>query len=318
MDFAFRTLICIFLLSPTVVPAAGDLAARADAAVARREVFVEGRDGLRFLPAELRFAAALASPELSAKVAPAFDAISDFAAQLRAVGIKLIVVPVPPKALLHGESLGQSADEQEAMRSGWEKIMMELGARGVTVLDLSPSFADSADEPFCLRDTHWSGQGIALATTGLLPLLESAGLETDPHSGASGEWTAQTITGDLGGDTEEIRLQFRNIGSNPEETKLHPLLLVGDSHLLVFHNGGDLHASGAGFPDQLAASLGAMPDVIGVRGSGATSSRVALARRARADEAYLSGKKVVVWCFAGREFTEADSWKKVPIQRKTP
>lgn len=318
MDFTLRTLICLLFLSPVVVRAADDLVARAEEAVARREMFVAGNDGWRFLPAELRFASALASPDLRSKVAPAIDAISDFAAQLRAAGIKLIVVPVPPKALLHGGSLGLATAGQEAMRTGWEKVIMELGSREVTVVDLAPRFAGSKDNPFCLRDTHWSGWGIALATAELLPLLEHAGLEIDRPSGAPGNWTAQTITGDLGGDPEEIRLQFRNIKADSASAKLHPLLLVGDSHLLVFHSGGDLHAAGAGLPDQLAAATGAMPDVIGVRGSGATSSRLALARRTRTDAGYLSGKKVVVWCFAGREFTEADSWKKIPILRKTP
>ncbi len=318
MDLAVRILTLLVFVPGAVLHAGEDLVLRADAAVAHRQTFVAGEGGWRFLPAELRFAAALASPEIGTRVAPAVVAISDFAAQLRALGIKLIVVPVPPKALLQGASLGLSAADQEAMRSGWEKIMAELGSREVTVVDLAAGFAGLADNPFCLRDTHWSGDGIALAVAGILPLLEHAGLEVGHPAGAPGDWTEKTITGDLGGDSEQVRLQFRNFDSNPAETKKHPLLLVGDSHLLVFHSGGDMHAAGAGLPDQLAAAVGAMPDVIGVRGSGATSSRVALARRARADTAYLSWKRVVVWCFAGREFTEADSWKMIPIQRKTP
>ncbi|MBE2179507.1 MAG: hypothetical protein IAE97_03465 [Chthoniobacterales bacterium] len=319
MDLTVRILTLLLLVPVAVLHAGEELVVRADAAMAHREAFVAGEGGWRFLPAELRFAAALASPEIGTKVAPAVVAISDFAAQLRALGIKLIVVPVPPKALLQGASLGLSPHEQEAMRSGWEKIMVELGSHEVTVVDLAPGFASLADNPYCLRDTHWSGDGVSLAVAKILPLLEHAGLEVGHPAGAPpGDWTEKTITGDLGGEPEQVRLQFRNFDSNPAETKEHPLLLVGDSHLLVFHSGGDMHAAGAGLPDQLAAALGAMPDVIGVRGSGATSSRVALARRARSDTAYLSGKKVVVWCFAGREFTEADSWKMIPIQRKTP
>jgi alginate O-acetyltransferase complex protein AlgJ len=92
-------------------------------------------------------------------------------------------------------------------------------------------------------------------------------------------------------------------------------VLLGDSHVLVFHSGGDLHTAGAGLPDRLGAALGSSPDVLGVRGSGATSSRIALARRARADDAYLDAKQAVVWCFAGREFTESDGWKKVPLRK---
>ncbi len=35
-----------------------------------------------------------------------------------------------------------------------------------------------------------------------------------------------------------------------------PVLLLGDSHALVFHAGEDLHGSGAGLADHLALSLG--------------------------------------------------------------
>ena len=92
------------------------------------------------------------------------------------------------------------------------------------------------------------------------------------------------------------------------EDKASPVLLLGDSHTLVFHAGADMHGTGAGLADQLAAELGIAVDVIGVRGSGATPARVNLMRRAKADPAYLAGKKVVIWCFAARDFTESTGW----------
>jgi alginate O-acetyltransferase complex protein AlgJ len=36
-------------------------------------------------------------------------------------------------------------------------------------------------------------------------------------------------------------------------------------------------------------------------------------RAARADGNYLVGKKVVIWCFSAREFTESAGWQKVPV-----
>ena len=53
--------------------------------------------------------------------------------------------------------------------------------------------------------------------------------------------------------------------------------------------------------------------VLGVRGSGATPSRVSLYRRAKADPAYLTAKRLVVWCFSAREFTEGSGRRKVPV-----
>ena len=312
MDLARFTLVFLIAL---VLPACGAeiLENKAGEAEARKETFVVGEDGWRFLPAELKFAAKLASPDLANLAKPAVDAITDFAKQMKAANVKLIVLPVPPKVLLASSAAGVSPEEQQKMRAGWESIMSALTDREVTVVDLLADYTAATYEPFCRRDTHWSGRGIELAVDRLRPLLEDAGISAQEAPGVGDAWTKQTINGDLGGDPEEIELRVQRLPAEPEAMKKNPVLLLGDSHVLVFHQGGDLHTTGAGLPDQVAAALGSMPDVLGVRGSGATSSRVQLARRARADENYLPSKKVIVWCFAGREFTEADSWKKVPI-----
>ena len=90
-----------------------------------------------------------------------------------------------------------------------------------------------------------------------------------------------------------------------------PLLIIGDSHTLVFH---DFLAEKSGLVDQLAYEVGFGPDFIGTRGSGSTSVRISLDRRARKEPDYLAKKKVIVWCFAAREFTESDKgWDKVPV-----
>ena len=312
MDLARLTLV---FLAVFVLPVCGAevLEKKAGEADARKESFVAGEDGWRFLPAELKFAAKLSSPDLANLTKPAVEAIADFAEQMKAVNTTLIVMPVPPKVLLAGAAAGVTAEEREKMRAGWESIMRELTDRKVTVVDLLADYSSATHEPFCRRDTHWSGRGIALAVDRLLPLLEGAGMADHEAPGVGTEWTKQTINGDLGGDPEGIELRGQRLPAEPEAMKKNPVLLLGDSHVLVFHQGGDLHTTGAGLPDQVAAALGSMPDVLGVRGSGATSSRVQLARRARADKDYLSSKKVIVWCFAGREFTEGDSWKKMPI-----
>ncbi len=76
-----------------------------------------------------------------------------------------------------------------------------------------------------------------------------------------------------------------------------------------------MHARGAGLFEQLAFELQIEPDLIAVRGSAATPARVTLYRRTRADPAYLATKKVVVWFFAAREFTESSGWAKVPVAK---
>ena len=70
-----------------------------------------------------------------------------------------------------------------------------------------------------------------------------------------------------------------------------------------------MQAQGAGLPDQLAYELGVPVDLVAVRGSGATPSRLNLLRR----KDNLAGKKVVIWCLSAREFTEGQGWRKVPL-----
>lgn len=314
MNFVLKSLSALLLLS-VPLSAAGDLAAKAEAAVANKESFVAVDNGARFLPAELRFGAKLASPEIAQTVAPAVAAIADFAAQLKAAGVQLVVVPVPPRVMQEAAALGVPPEEQKKTRDGWQVIMSELAAKEVDVIDLAPDFSSSANNPYCVRDTHWSGAGIDIAAAKIVPCLQSAGVTAQwPPAGANA-MEEVSINGDLGGEPEKVKLRVVP-SADPAGGAQSPVLLLGDSHLLVFHRGGEFHVAGAGLPDQLAAAIGGLPDVIAVLGSGATSSRVSLARRARADAGYLGKKKIVVWVFAGREFTEADSWKKVPLTGK--
>jgi len=309
----FAALILALSAAMTVGVRAGALADKAAAAATRQESFVEGADGWRFLPADLRFVDKLTSPDLASIVSPAVGAVADFADQLRSAGISLAVLPVPPKALVLASSLGAGAVDREAMGAGWEKIMTELRSRGVPVIDLLPEYTAAEQNVFCRGDTHWSGHGIDRAVSRILEAGRNAGLAVQDV--AETPLKEIEITGDLRGAPEKVELRFPPLPLGAPEPQL---LLLGDSHVLVFHQGGDLHGTGAGLPEQLAAPLGFVPEVLGVRGSGATSSRVQLARRLKSKQDYLAQTKLVVWVFAGREFTEADMWKNVPVFPRKP
>jgi hypothetical protein len=115
----------------------------------------------------------------------------------------------------------------------------------------------------------------------------------------------------------QARSQAKNplggCGRPVEPGKESPVLLLGDSHTLVFHIGEELHATGAGLADQLAGELGMGIDVVGVRGSGATPARISLYREGRSNPGYLQKKKLILWCFTAREFTEGSGWRKLPV-----
>lgn len=112
----------------------------------------------------------------------------------------------------------------------------------------------------------------------------------------------------------ERRKVYRVSGSRLKDADA-PVVLMGDSHTLVYDIGGDLFYQDAGIASLLAAYMGMPIDVVGVRGSGATPARINFFRKSKADKKYIEGKKVIVWCFAAREFTEATSWNPdVPVK----
>jgi len=274
---------------------------------------IEGVEGWRFLPAEIKH---LLAGDPSEDPKRPLEAIVDFSEQLKRLGVRLIVVPIPAKATVHPAFL-DSRLKEESVSAPEAGFYESLRAKGVEVLDLRPEFtnAKSKGPVYCARDTHWNGSAITLAAHKLAEMLQGV---TPKTLALEVSEEPVEIQGDLGGDKENVVLRFvrpQGQAGRVEPDRASPILVLGDSHVLVFHDGGDMHAAGAGLSDQLAFALGAPVDVLGVRGSGATSARVSLARRARASSDYLTGKKVIIWCFGARELTQADAWKLVPLMK---
>ena len=254
-------------------------------------------------------------------------AIVDFQQQLKKRGIDLLVLPVPSKATVYPEKLLPNVDfHSENAAPFLDRFYGELRSRGIEVLDLMPIFvqnrATERGPVYCKSDSHWSGFGCVLAAQMIADKVRQK-FATQPHKNYASEWKEVTIKGDLvdllGEKTKKPGLEkiaVRSISEketggpvNPDPKS--PLLVLGDSHTLVYH---DFHAERSGLIDQLAQELGFAPDLIGTRGSGATAVRISLYRHARKNPDYLSGKKVIIWCFAAREFTESDQgWEKVPV-----
>ncbi len=292
---------------------------------------IPGADGWLFLRSELRHigvgrfwgeAAPNVSKANSPDKADPLPAIVDFHEQLKRAGITLILMPVPCKALVYPQTLGGPAEGR--IDSVHQDFYKELAAKGVTVLDLAEAFAkEKTKEPllYCKTDTHWSPYACELAAKLVKERLGApAWLQAKPGAFTTAV-DKRTIVGDLtdGKGSEELPVRVVSAADGaPLEDKASPVVLLGDSHTLVFHTGQELHGTDAGLAEQLAAELGIAVDVIGVRGSGATPARVNLLRRAKADPSYLAGKKAVIWCFAAREFTESSGWSLVPLPAKAP
>jgi alginate O-acetyltransferase complex protein AlgJ len=305
---------------------------------------VVGNEGWLFFGPELRHvslgqfwgpAAAKVSRADQPSNADPLPAILDFQDQLRRLGIGLLMVPVPPKVAVYPDRLFADAASPEASRldSQDEAFYTVLRKHGVDVLDLFSLLVTHRSDPdgpvFCKTDTHWSGRACVLAARAIAAkLTNEPWVKAAHHEAFAEQWRKVSIEGDLARfmpagqvvKPEEVLLRIvgrkTDAGLEPVQPERNsPLILLGDSHTLVFHSGGDMLATGAGVADQLAYELGFPVDLIGVRGSGATPARISLLRRAQAKPAYLSNKKLVIWLFTAREFTESEQgWEKVPVK----
>jgi hypothetical protein len=298
-----------------------------------------GADGWLFFGGELRLLslgrfwgddAAKVSRAHKPELADPVPAILDFQQQLKARGIELLVVPVPPKAAIYPEKIVpgfdvRTTDPAPALHRFYE----ELRGAGIDVLDLSALFIQNRDNSrgavFCRTDSHWSGIGCVLAAQAIADKVRSKLPQPATPKEYASDWKEVQVSGDLDGlvsheihkpGLEKIAVQSvseKGNGAVVEPDANSSLLLLGDSHTLVYH---DFLAERAGLLDQLALQLGFAPDLIGTRGSGATPVRLQLYRRGVKDAGYLAKKKVVVWCFAAREFTEAtEGWAKAPVAK---
>ena len=291
---------------------------------------IEGKEGWLFFEPERRFVSfpcfwGAVAPQTSRSPKPEtadpIPAIVNFHKQLAQEGIKLVLVPVPPKIWksAHAPEYPLEGIASDSL-SGFYK---ELIANGIHLVDLRPDFEEretAGEQMYCKTDTHWSGSGCVVAAVAVAKALLDSGIEPSV-SPLKAEWTEAHFRGDLlalkdDASVPDELLKVRRI-STVDDTALQPnpsspILIIGDSHTLVFH---DFLGDRAGLPDQVAKETGIIPDWIGTRGSGANAVRISLLRRVTKDPAYLASKKVVVWCFASRDFTESEQgWQQLPLR----
>jgi alginate O-acetyltransferase complex protein AlgJ len=321
-----------------------DCAAQAAAAGKLDSITIRGREEWLFLAREFEHvaagqfwgeAAARVSKAAKPEQADPLPVILDFKAQLDKAGVELLLVPVPCKAFIYPDktpaNIPLAADKPPRLDTAHQKFYQLLRDQGVAVLDLTDAFLAHRLDPtagpaYCTQDSHWSGQGCVIAAGQIAAALrDRPWLKSHPTKTLTSQTKTVEIKGDLWQSlqgrkpvAEKLPLRFvAEIGAGQPlaPDRASPIVLMGDSHNLVFHAGADMHAAGAGLPDQLALELGFPVDLVAVRGSGATPARINLMRLARADANYLAGKKVVIWCFSAREFTESAGWLKVPLTK---
>jgi hypothetical protein len=334
--------------SYTAAVAAGDeAAAERHAAAAEASMVVAGADGWLFLTGELRHVSvgrfwgeAAGKVSRASRGADPLPAILDYKAQLDRLGIELILLPVPPKAIVYADKLCPAVKLDARgvpprLDTAHQAFYKLLGEKGVTVLDLTRAMlaarAAKGPELYCKQDTHFSGRACVLAAREIRRMLGGRKwVKAISRRTFESQRMEVQISGDLWRSLKRPRppresLPLRFVGTRgpgglvPVQPDAgSPILLLADSHGLIFHLGEDMHAKGAGLADQLAMEFSIPVECLAVRGSGATPARISLYRKQRRIDGYLASKKVLIWCFAARELTESSGWRKVPVTREVP
>lgn len=259
-------------------------------------------------------------------------AILDFKAQCDKAGVELLLMPVPAKATIYADYFSDTIPMVDGIpiRNDFyqQQFYKLLADNKINVFDVTANFLQArkaGDKLYCQQDTHWTGRGCEVAAAALYQAVKDRPwLQGKTRTKYQLLESSVKINGDLNEmqpaamqlAQETIPLQVVKEktadGWQPvENDRNSPVLLMGDSHTLIYQAGGDMYATGAGFAAQLANEFGFAVDVIGVRGSGATSARINLLRR----NDKMAGKKLIIWCITVREFTEATMWKNVPVIR---
>ncbi len=310
--------------------------------VAGKEGWLFLRNELRHLGRDLRWGE-MARASSDRKRKDPLSAILHYKRQLDSLGWELILVPIPAKAVVYPEMITDNVkfeknQDPPRMDTQFQAFCKMLQGYGVNVVDLYPALVsdrfDVKGPIYCKTDAHWSGLACIKTAKLLADVIKTRPWYKDMKK-CSYEFEDRKITirGDLlrnmktGPKPPPETLRLRFVGTRDgnrlqpvEEDPDSPVIVLADSHGLVFHMGGDMFAKGAGFVDQLALELGFPIDLYSTRGSAATVVRVdlyrALKKKLQQDPNYLQRKKLVIWCFSVRELTETTGWSKVPVVKR--
>lgn len=297
---------------------------------------VRGRDGWFFLPHELAHYGSLEAfwatpPTSNAKQVNPMDAIVAFKDNLAAAGVELVLVPVPGKVVLHPEQLDPPLSLPDGVRLDQleRRFYDEIESRGVTVLDLTPAFATlkaAGTAPFCRQDSHYSPAGQRAVAQAVAALVRSRGWYADTQKvDIKTIDTAVDVNGDLvrlaqvETPTEHLVVRqvlidgdFADAPRHEAMRRASPLVLIGDSHCLVYGDRAELLADHADLSLQITAETSLPVDVVANKGSGINAPRISLLSR----KDNLAGKRCVVWVFSARSFTRAlENWRVIKVVR---
>lgn len=304
---------------------------------------VPGADGWLLLESELQLIqlgmfwgehAPDARPLAPATLADPVPAIVEFAESLSQHGIHLLVAPVPPRPMVYPEALGMEKRDVEWARRTMHRqlrgFLEAVEARGVATVDLVEVLANArrrhGETVFLKGETHWTGVAVVRAATAIADEIRDKGWLQDVQTVEfRTRWIDRCPVGDLNVRLAEVApelcaprevMRCRKVtvpgidrgGALGDRAFDSPVVLVGDSYTSCWS------AISASLRHQMSAELGIVVDGIENHAGGINVVRLDLVREAQERPGYLSGKRVVIWCFALRDAArESHGWKRIRL-----
>ena len=262
-------------------------------------------------------------------------AILQFAAQCRAAGARLVLMPIPDKAMLQPAQLTCrmkfDAPIAPPNNPDFERLLAELRAAGVDVFYPAPAVIAPGEIRFLAQDTHWTPQWMEQVAGALAQHVETAVtlsprmtkplVGKDQHVSRIGDlvdmlklpadqtnYPPQTVT---------VRRIEAGKGEPWQPRRDAEVLLLGDSFSNIYSVEAMGWGESAGLAEQLSFSLQRPVDRISRNDAGAYATRQMLAGELARGRNRLAGKKGVVWEFAIRELQVGD-WKPIEMKLGTP
>ena len=293
---------------------------------------ITGKDGWLFSASELLQVGRISS------TASATGSIADYAQQLRGHGIDLIVVPVPPKALVYPDKLVRKVPMKSRRPARLDSVlkaaMNDLEARKIKVVDLLPALIahrDDKDGPAFPRTSNsWSPYGVQIAVKEIAAAVKGSKAGSGSVTGISADPVTITFAGGLltGGESKGKpesfntvkvgRISGDKVRSLSFNTSGSSLLLMGGNDILAWREANNPAGSNGAFcsvADQLAAELQIIPDVLANSGDGRNSPRLRILRERTGGRAMLSSTRTVVWIVPALDLVSSN-WQRVPLELK--
>lgn len=271
----------------------------------------------------------------------AAQGIVDFAAQLAARDIRLVVVPIPGKATIHPEKLSAGsvafadpvtppvvADLAKQVGEAWKQRKAKDNTLAPIVIDATGRIwqrkLETGEDQFLKTDSHWTpGAMTAIARSVAKEVLANA-IPVAPEELVAEKKQISAI-----GDTALMlelpassplrqsqstaieKIKTRD-GNSWHANRDSPVLVLGDSYSNIYSADGLGWGGAAGFAEQLSVQLNHRVDKLARNDAGAKSARQMLVAEAAKSPEWLDGKKMVIWVMAAREFVRGD-WSSVAL-----